>query len=75
MAGAAVLGTGSAADATLAAKDRGLSDNEAFALGTIAGLAEVVMEKVSLGAWLNGDMTEGALRYILKNAFSEGLEE
>ena len=71
----AIMGTGAAADATLAAKDRGLDDADAFALGTIAGLAEVAMEKISLGAWLDGDMTEGALRYVLKNAFSEGLEE
>ena len=71
----AIMGTGAAADATLAAKDRGLEDGEAFALGTIAGLAEVAMEKISLGAWLEGDMTEGALRYVLKNALSEGGEE
>ena len=71
----AIMGTGAAADATLAAKDRGLDDGEAFALGTIAGVAEVAMEKISLGAWLEGDMTEGALRYLLKNALSEGGEE
>ena len=71
----AIMGTGAAADATLAAKDRGLEDGEAFALGTIAGIAEVAMEKISLSAWLEGDMTEGALRYVLKNALSEGGEE
>ena len=71
----AIMGTGAAADATISAKDRGLDDGQAFALGTIAGLAEVAMEKISLGAWLEGDMTEGALRYVLKNALSEGGEE
>ena len=71
----AIMGTGAAADATIAAKDRGLEDSEAFALGTIAGIAEVAMEKISLGAWLEGDMSEGALRYLLKNALSEGGEE
>ena len=70
-----IMGSGAAADATLAAKDRGLDDAQAFTLGTIAGLAEVAMEKISLGAWLEGDMTEGALRYMLKNALSEGGEE
>ena len=70
-----IMGSGAAADATLAAKKRGLEDGEAFALGTIAGIAEVAMEKISLSAWLEGDMTEGALRYVLKNAFSEGGEE
>ena len=71
----AIMGTGAAADATIAAKNRGLDDGEAFTLGTIAGLAEVAMEKISLGAWLEGDMTEGALKYMLKNALSEGGEE
>lgn len=71
----AIMGTGAAADATIAAKKRGLDDAEAFSLGTIAGIAEVAMEKISLGAWLEGDMTEGALRYVLKNALSEGGEE
>ena len=51
----AIMGTGAAADATIDAKDRGLSDGQAFALGTIAGLAEVVTEKVSIEALL--DMT------------------
>ena len=71
----AIMGSGAAADATISAKKRGLEDGEAFALGTIAGLAEVAMEKISLGAWLEGDMSEGALRYVLKNALSEGGEE
>jgi len=71
----AIMGTGAAADATLAAKDRGLSDKQAFTLGTIAGVAEVAMEKISLGAWLDGDMSKGALRYVLNNAFSESIEE
>ena len=71
----AIMGTGAAADTTISAKDRGLSDGQAFALGTIAGLAEIAMEKISLGAWLDGDMTEGALKYWLSNTFSEGLEE
>ena len=70
-----IMGSGAAADATLAAKDRGLEDGEAFALGTIAGIAEIAMEKISLGAWLEGDMSEGALKYLLKNALSEGGEE
>ena len=71
----AIMGSGAAADATISAKDRGLDDGQAFTLGTIAGLAEVAMEKISLGAWLEGDMTEGALRYMLNNALSEGIEE
>ncbi len=72
----AIMGTGAAADATIAAKDRGLSDGQAFALGTIAGLAEVVTEKVSLDTLLNPSLLrEGAIPYILKNALAEGSEE
>ena len=71
----AIMGTGAAADTTIAAKKRGLDDGEAFTLGTIAGIAEVAAEKISLGAWLEGDLSEGALRYILKNALSEAGEE
>lgn len=70
-----IMGTGAAADATIDAKDRGLSDNQAFALGTIAGAAEIVTEKFSLDALLNGKWERGALQYILKNAFTEGSEE
>ena len=71
----AIMGTGAAADGTIAAKDRGLSDNQAFALGTIAGLAEVVTEKVSLEALLKPDWEKGVLNYIIKNAVAEGSEE
>jgi hypothetical protein len=70
-----IMGSGAAADMTLSAKDRGLDDAKAFTLGTIAGIAEIAMENISLGAWLNGDMTEGALKYVIKNAISEGGEE
>lgn len=71
----AIMGTGAAADGTIAAKDRGLTDNQAFALGTIAGLAEVVTEKVSLEALLKPDWEKGVLNYIIKNAVAEGSEE
>lgn len=71
----AIMGTGAAADATIAAKDRGLTDKQAFTLGTIAGAAEVFTEKFSIEALLNGKWEDGALKYILKNAFTEGSEE
>ena len=72
----AIMGTGAAADTTIAAKDRGLSDNQAFTLGTVAGLAEIITEKVSLETLLNPDLLkEGTLKYILKNALAEGSEE
>lgn len=71
----AIMGTGAAADATIAAKDRGLTDTQAFTLGTIAGAAEVFTEKFSIEALLKGRWEDGAIKYILKNAFTEGAEE
>lgn len=72
----AIMGTGAAADATISAKDRGLSDNQAFALGTVAGAAEIVTEKVSLDALLDKTaLTKSAMGYFLKNTLAEGSEE
>ena len=71
----AIMGTGAAADATIDAKDRGLSDDQAFALGTIAGAAEIITEKFSLDALFKGNWDKGAVKYILQNAFTEGSEE
>lgn len=71
-----IMGTGAAADTTLAAKDRGLEDWQAFTLGTVAGIAEAVTEKFSVEALLSPDMlTDGALKFVLKNALTEGTEE
>lgn len=72
----AIMGTGAAADATIAAKDRGLTDTQAFTLGTVAGLAEVVTEKVSLETLLDPKLLrDGAAKYIRKNVLAEGFEE
>ena len=71
-----IMGSGAAADTTLAAKDRGLEDWQAFTLGTVAGLAEVLTEKVSLDKLFDADLlADGTLKYILGNAFAEGSEE
>lgn len=71
----AIMGTGAAADTVISAKDRGLSDGKAFALGTIAGAAEILTEKFSIEALLSGKWEESAIKYILKNAVTEGSEE
>lgn len=72
----AIMGTGAAADTVITAKERGLSDKQAFALGTIAGAAEVITEKVSIETLLNKTaLTENALGYFLKNVLAEGSEE
>lgn len=71
-----IMGTGAAADATIEAKDRGLTDNQAFALGTIAGAAEIITEKVSIEALLDKTtLGRDAVGYLLKNTLSEGSEE
>lgn len=72
----AVMGSGAAADTTIAAKDRGLEDWQAFTLGTVAGLAEAAMEKVSLDVLLDPNLLRnGSLQYIIKNMVAEGSEE
>jgi len=71
-----LMGSSAAADAVIDAKDRGLSDGQAFSLGTIAGLAEIATEKVSIEALLDKtSLDKNALGYFLKNVISEGSEE
>ena len=70
-----LMGSGAMADTVISAKDRGLSDDQAMTLGVVAGAAEVITEKLSLDALFNGNMSKGAMRYILTNAFTEGTEE
>lgn len=71
----ALMGSGAMADTVISAKDRGLSDDQAMTLGVVAGAAEIITEKFSLDALFNGNMSKGAMRYILTNAFTEGTEE
>ncbi len=70
-----LMGSGAMADTVITAKDRGLSDDQAMILGLVAGGAEVITEKFSLDALFKGDMTKGAMKYILTNALTEGTEE
>ena len=69
------MGTSAASNATAEAIERGLSNRQAYALGAIAGFAEVLTEKFSLDALLDEKWEDGAIKYILKNAFTEGTEE
>lgn len=70
-----IMSSGAAADATTAAKERGLNDQDAFALGTVAGAAEILTEKYSLDALLDPQWSSGALKYVTRNALVEGSEE
>lgn len=71
----AIMGSGAAADATIEAKDRGLTDKQAFVLGTVAGAAEILTEKFSIESLLTGKWEDSAIKFILRNAFVEGSEE
>lgn len=72
----AIMGTGAAADTVISAKDRGLNDNQAFILGTVAGAAEIVTEKFSIEALFDAEaLGKNAVKYILTNALTEGTEE
>lgn len=70
-----IMSSGAAADATTAAKERGLNDQDAFALGTVAGAAEILTEKYSLDALLDPQWSSGAIKYVARNALVEGSEE
>ena len=70
-----IVASGAAADTVVSSKDMGLSDDQAFGLGFVAGGAEAVMEGISIDAFLNTDWTKGALNYVVNNVLSEGLEE
>lgn len=70
-----IMSTGAAADATVEAKERGLSDGQAIVLGTVAGFAEYITEKVSLETLLNRIGVESGWWYLTKNVLAEGSEE
>ena len=70
-----IMSTGAAADATVEAKERGLSDGQAIVLGTVAGFAEYITEKVSLETLLNRIGKESGWWYLTKNVLAEGSEE
>ena len=72
----AIMGTGAAADTVISSKDRGLNDNQAFLLGTIAGAAEIITEKFSIDALLDATtLGKSSVGYIVKNTLTEGSEE
>ncbi len=70
-----IMGSGAAADTTMSALERGVDSGSALALGAVAGAAEALTEKISMDALFKGDWDKKAIKYIFKNAFSEGTEE
>ena len=72
----AIMGSGAAADSILAAKQRGLSDGQALALGLASGAIEAITEKIGLDALYEGIRGgKTALRAILNSTLAEGSEE
>ncbi len=68
-----IMGAGSAADTVINAKQRGASDGDALALGTVAGIAEVFFEKFSLDKYYH--MSTAGKNAVLKNMFAQmGIE-
>lgn len=70
-----VLGSNAAADVTLNALDKGVDGKDALALGAIAGLAEYATEKLSVDQLFDSSWDENAVKYLVKNAFTEAGEE
>ncbi len=71
----AIMGTGAATNTTLDAFDRGASQEDALALGLLAGAAEVIFEKFSLDHFLKAGVKGAALKNMLKQAGIEASEE
>ncbi|MBR6604118.1 MAG: hypothetical protein IKK94_08895, partial [Clostridia bacterium] len=76
----AIMGMSSAADTTIEAKERGLSDGKAIVLGAASGLIEAATEKIGLDNLMDiiaggGKGVKGALKNILKQTLAEGGEE
>jgi hypothetical protein len=71
-----IMGSGAAADKVVEAKDRGLSDDQAFALGTITGIVEAAVESMNMDTVFDLKfLKESTLKYMLKNGMAEGKEE
>ena len=70
-----MMGTNSAADALIDAKNRGLSDGQAMALSVISGAAEVIAEKFSLEKLFDGKVSVSSLKAALVQGGVEASEE
>jgi len=68
-----IMGTGAAADTVMEAKQRGASDGDALALGTVAGIAEAFFEKFSLDKFYK--MNVAGKNAVIKNMLAQmGIE-
>lgn len=73
-----ILGSSAAVNATLNAKERGLTDAQALTTGLASGIAEMLFEEVSLEKIIHPTTAKsvgGVVLNILRQAFTEGSEE
>lgn len=76
----AIMGGSAASSAVMEAKDRGLSDGQAMALGTLAGAIEFATEKIGIDNLYSPKQLSGSLISIIgktmgSQALAEGTEE
>ena len=72
--GSALLGSSAATSTMRAASERGASENQAIALGLIAGAAEAFFEKYSIDNLLTPNGAKGAKAFF-ENFFKQGVTE
>ena len=71
-----ITGSGSAMDTVRECKEAGMSDDRAFLLGGVAGIAEGLTEKLGIDALFDTKaLNKNALGYVIKNMAAEGTEE
>ena len=68
-----LMSSGAGTDTIIDAKERGLSDEQALALGAVAAGAEAITEKYSIDKLFNTD--DLGLKYLLGNIAAEAEEE
>lgn len=74
-AGGAALGLSSAASATNDALNRGFSNRQAAMQGYMSGAFEMLFETISIGRFLDEDVSKGMLKNLASSMFVNATEE
>ena len=74
-AGGVALGLSAAASATNDALDRGLSNRQAAMQGYMSGAFEMLFEAISIGKFLDEDVSKGMLKNLASSMFVNATEE
>lgn len=71
-----LLSSSAATDTVIEAKNRGLSDSQAYTLGTVSGAAEYVSEKISIDSLFDTLLSgKSTAKEIVRQMAAEGSEE